>query len=240
MKLTTLLRGSALVFLLIALLCPVMAKADVLYQFNAPFTGDPDPTTNSGPWIDASFLDVTPGEVLLTVTNVNLLSSEFVQGNGMGSSGGLFFNLNTNDSPIALNFSIVSSNGDFGPMVSTGTNAFMADGDGKYDIQIDFSNHMFSADSSITFEITGIANLTSADFEYLSDPAGGQGPFYAAAKVQGIPGSVTSTFLEPGNPQVFSVPEPSPSIILFAGFGLFSVGRLWCRRIKAKAVIRRL
>lgn len=221
-----------LVLLLIALLCPAAGEASILYQFNTPFSGDPDPA-GTGPWIDATFVDVTPGTVLLTITNVNLTSGEFVQGNGNGASGGLFFNLNTNDNPTALDFTLVASNGNFGPIISTGENSFKADGDGYYDIQFDFSSQSFSTDASITYKITGISGLTAADFEYLSAPSGGLGPFYAAAKVQGIPGGGNSTFLEPGNgPQMISVPEPSPSIILLTGFGLFGVGGLWYRRPK--------
>lgn len=216
-----------------ALLCPFAAKASILYQFNTIFSGGPDPT-ETGPWIDASFIDVTPGTVLLTITNVNLSSTEFVQGNGNGSSGGLFFNLNTNDNPTALNFSLVSSNGNFGPMISTGVNQFMADGDGKYDIQFDFSSHAFSTDSSITYKLTGIAGLTAADFEYLSAPAGGSGPFYAAAKIQGLPGGGGSMFIEPGQgPQTIPVPEPSPSIVFLGGLGLFGMARLRLRRVQA-------
>lgn len=209
-----------------------MARASIIYQFNTPFSGDPDPSGN-GPWIDASFIDVTPGTVLLTITNVNLVAGEFIQGNGNGASGGLFFNLNPSDNATALDFTLVSSNGNFGPIISTGVNAFKADGDGDYDIQFDFSTQSFSTDSSLTYKITGISGLTAADFEYLSSPDGGQGPFYAAAKVQGIPGGGNSTFLEPGNgPQIIPVPEPSPSIILLTGFGLFGLGQLWYSRAK--------
>lgn len=222
-----------LILLTMALLCPSAANASILYQFNTIFSGGPDPT-ETGPWIDASFVDVTPGTVLLTITNVNLSSTEFVQGNGSGSSGGLFFNLNTNDNPTALNFTLVSSNGNFGPIISTGLNAFKADGDGFYDIQFDFSSHAFSTDSSITYEITGIAGLTAVDFEYLSSPAGGSGPFYAAAKVQGLPGGGGSMFLEPSfGPQTIPVPEPSPSVILLGGLSLFGVTRFWLSRAKA-------
>src|SRR5579863_756627 len=143
----------------VALVCPIAANASIIYQFNTPFPTDPTPSGN-GPWIDASFTDVTPGTVLLTITNVNITTSEFLKGNGNGASGGLYFNLNPNDNPTALNFALVSSNGNFGPIISTGENQFKADGDGYYDIQFDFSGN-FSTDASLTYRITGISGLTS-------------------------------------------------------------------------------
>lgn len=220
---------------ILALLCPVVTKANILYEFDTPFPGDPSPA-GTGPWIDASFVNVAPGAVLLTITNVNLTSSEFVMGNGNGANGGLFFNLNPNDNPSALDFTLVSSNGNFGPIISTGENDFKADGDGYYDVQFDFSGD-FSTEAEIAYLITGITNLTAADFAYQSFEAnnGESGPFYAAAKVQGIPGGGNSTFLEPGKgPITTPVPEPSPSILLAGGFSLFGVARLWLRRAQAK------
>lgn len=220
-----------LVMVLTLLLGSLAANASIEYQFNTPFTGDPKPTSGNGPWIDAYFIDVTPGEVLLTVTNVNLTTGEFLQGNGNGASGGLFFNINPSDTVTNLHFTLVSETANFGPIISTGEDAFKADGDGDYDVQFDFSNQTFSVDSSFTYEITGISGLTAADFGYLSTPDGGQGPFYAAAKIQGLANG-NSTFLEPGGgPQTLVVPEPTSLALLASGIGLLSIRILRLRRL---------
>lgn len=224
-------RFRGLTVALIILAGSLAANASIEYQLNTPFGTDPAPNTGNGPWIDASFIDVTPGEVLLTVINVNLLPGEFVQGNGNGASGGLYFNLNPGDNPADLKFTPVSSTGNFGPVISTGEDKFKADGDGYYDIQFDFSQQTFSVDSSFTYEITGISTLTAADFEYESAPGGGLGPFYAAAKIQGLPGG-SSTYIEPsGGYEIIPVPEPGSLVLLAGGIGVLCARSTRVRRV---------
>jgi hypothetical protein len=219
----------SLIVVLMILAGSLAANASIEYQFNTPFSGDPNPA-GTGPWIDAYFIDVTPGEVLLTVTNVNLTAGEFIQGNGSGASGGLYFNINPNDTVTDLHFTLVSETANFGTIISTGEDAFKADGDGEYDVQFDFADQTFSVDSSFTYEITGISSLTAADFAYLSTPAGGQGPFYAAAKIQGLANG-NSTFLEPGGgPETVVTPEPTSLVLLAAGTGLFFARTIRARR----------
>lgn len=221
-----------LIFSSVFLFCIMTANASIEYQFNTPFTGDPDPAGN-GPWIDSYFIDVAPGKVLLTVTNVNLTTGEFIQGNGSGASGGLYFDINPNDTVTDLHFTLVSETANFGTIISTGEDAFKADGDGEYDIQFDFADQTFSVDSSFTYEITGISSLTAADFAYLSTPAGGQGPFYAAAKIQGLANG-NSTYLEPsGGPENLVVPEPTPLVLLASGVALFFAQTSRSRRRQA-------
>lgn len=204
------------------------AATSILYQFNTPFPSDPNPA-GSAPWVTAVFQDVSPGTVALTITAVNFTAGEFIAGNGNGASGGMFFNLNPSDNPTALMFTEQSSKGNFGTAkVSTGENSFKAGGDGKYDIQIDFSG-MFSANDSITFLITGVAGLNGSDFSYLSQPAGGSGPFYAAAHIQGLANG-DSTWIEPGAGPL-PVPEPSTWSLLAASIGVWGFWR-WHQRTK--------
>lgn len=180
----------------------------ILLQLNTPFPSDPSPS-GSAPWVDAIFQTTNNG-VLLTITNVDITSGEFLQGNGNGANGGLYFNLNTNLNPNALAFTLVSSNGSFGPIISLGVNQFKSDGDGYYDIQFDFSTHLFSTDSSISYLITltNNASLTANDFAYLSSEGGGEGIYYAAAHVQGL--SVGgSTWI--GSTTVYALPVPEPT-----------------------------
>jgi hypothetical protein len=213
-------------------LLPTKANASgILYQFDTPFPSDASPA-GSSPWIDASFQDVGGG-VLLTVNNVGLTSSEFLQGNGSGANGGIFFNLNPNDNPTSLTFSLVSQSANFGTYINTGENAFKADGDGKYDIVFDFSTHSFAGGASFSYLISGIAGLTASDFAYLSAPAGGSGPFYAAAHVMGLPPNASnSTWIEPGSGalQLNPVPEPSSFALIAGSFGVWAVARRWHKR----------
>lgn len=203
----------------------------ILYQFDTPFPSDPNPD-GSSPWINASFQDVSGG-VLLTVSNVGLTSSEFLQGNGSGANGGIFFNLNPNDDPNSLTFTLESQSANFGTSISTGENAFKADGDGKYDIVFDFSSHLFAGGASFSYLISGVSGLNSSDFAYMSAPAGGSGPFYAAAHVMGLsPNGSNSTWIEPGSGpmQLTPAPEPSSIALIAASFGIWGAVRQWHKR----------
>src|SRR5215469_8457164 len=187
MKFSKILLGVVVAGVTVAgFLLPTKTNASgILYQFDTPFPADASPD-GSSPWLDASLQDV-PGGVLLTVNNRGLTSSEFLQGNGSGANGGIFFNLNPNDDPTSLAFSLVSQSANFGTYINTGENAFKADGDGKYDIVFDFTTHSFAGGASFSYLISGIAGLSASDFAYLSAPAGGSGPFYAAAHIMGLP-----------------------------------------------------
>lgn len=214
-------------------LLPVKTNASgIFYQFDTPFPADASPA-GSSPWIDASFQDVNGG-VLLTVNNVGLTSDEFLQGNGSGANGGIFFNLNPNDDPTSLTFTLQSQSADFGTYINTGENAFKADGDGKYDIVIDFTTHLFAGGASFSYLISGISNLSANDFAYMSAPAGGSGPFYAAAHVMGLPPNASnSTWIEPGNGPTGllpAVPEPSSFALIAGFFGLWGAARHWHKR----------
>lgn len=208
------------------LLCPGRINASgILFQFDTAFPSDPNPA-GTGPWIDAYFQDVSSGTVLLTITNVQLAAGEFVGGAGNGANGGVFFNLNPSLNATNLIFTPNGSSGSFtAPTIATGTDGFQADGDGKYDIQFDFAtanSGRFTGGDSVTYTITGISTLTAADFAYLSAPAGGSGPFYAAAHVQGLSGG-NSTWIEPYQVTVIPVPEPAPVALLAMSIGLWGV-----------------
>lgn len=211
------------------------ANASIEYQFNSTYSGTPP--TGTGPWIDAFFIDGAPGSdtVFLTVTNVNFVSGEFVQGQGNGAaSGGLFFNLDTNLDVSNLGFTLVSETKDFGTSIMTSENVvpksgYKADGDGYYNFTFAFSNMTFSVDSSFTYELTLTnGDLTAADFEQLSTPGPGdtEGPFYAAGHIMGIGnGGGGSGWIEPGNGYTtFTVPEPAPTALVATGLA-FLVGR---------------
>lgn len=204
-------------------LCALSAQAASLeFDFNTTFSGTaPD---GPAPWVSALFQDEGPGTVRLTISNLNVGATEKITE--------LYLNLNPIYSAPNLHFNFLGgSTGVTAPMPSLGTDAFKADGDGKYDILFQFGltpNVALTTGDYLSYDITGIPNLTATDFAFLSLPAGGHGPFYSAIHVQGITASGTtddttySGWVAPN--EITTVPEPSAAAIggMLAGLGLLS------------------
>jgi hypothetical protein len=125
--------------------------------------------------------------------------------------------------------------------ISTGVDAFKADGDGLYDILIDIKSGppavRLTAGETAVWDLSGIAGLDALDFDFLSAPDGGHGPFKAAAHVQGIgPQNADSGWVAPETttttttvtptttitPTTGGVPEPSMLLLLGSGLALAS------------------
>jgi hypothetical protein len=181
------------------------------------FSGTTAPA-GSTPWLNATFDDGgAAGTVTLTLSATNLTGGEFV--------GDWYFNLDPALDSSSLLFSAPTKVGSFGdPGIGKATDAYQADGDGKYDIEFAFAmggaGVRFGAGESATYTITGISTLTANSFKFLSSPAGGHGPYYTAAHVQGIAieGGTTSAWV--------TVPEPSSFVLAVAGIlGLAFMGR---------------
>src|SRR6185503_10467667 len=87
--------------------------------------------------------------------------------------------------------------------ITEGVNAFKADGDGKYDVLFQFSTtpgDSFTGGEQISYLITGITGLDAMDFyRFLSLPAGGHGPFFAAGHVQAISYGEGSGWIAPSD-----------------------------------------
>ena len=83
--------------------------------------------------------------------------------------------------PTLLSFGTPTSTGSFGtnPVVSTGANAFDADGGGSYDIKFQFDiappPDRFNLTDTITYHVTGITGLDANDFNFVAAPHGGNG-----------------------------------------------------------------
>jgi hypothetical protein len=116
------------------------------------------------------------------------------------------------------------------PRVRVRTDKFKAEGAGGYDIRFSFANggraaDRFTAGEYVTYQITGIQDLSAWDFAYLAAPCGATGPFYAAACVRRIGSCLASDWLSSTDPQaVYGVPEPGPVWLLGLGACFWAAG----------------
>ncbi|UCD28164.1 MAG: hypothetical protein JSV03_13880, partial [Planctomycetota bacterium] len=132
---------ACLVFTSTSLLIPSSAKAVLIsYELSMEFSGATAPK-GSIPWLIATFDDQnTPGSVLLTLEATSLCEPV----NGVDGSEFVFewlFNFDPDPAmdPSALVFTQIGKTGEFtDPTVNIGQDAFRADGDGYFDIQVDF------------------------------------------------------------------------------------------------------
>jgi len=185
--------------------------ASYLSQLNTTFSGTAP--AGPGPYVNELFTDVSPGTVSVTFSNVGLTGTEFISG--------LYINLNTNMDATQLNLQLIGETAGLGPVtISLGRDAFKADGDGKYDLLFSFTTDTtgrFAQSDWISYKITGIPTLTAADFNYLSAPAGGVGPFISAAHVQSIGSNGDSGWIRPTDYSIVIAPEPASGAVLALG-----------------------
>ena len=217
--------ASGIVVVLAGWFSPIESNGTgIIYQFDTPFPTDPSPAAPT-PWITADFENVSGG-VNLTISAVGLTGSEF--------SSEIYFNLDPGLSldQSSLVFNETASSGSFStPTISQGAgdNNYKADGDGKYDFRFNFgtsSGTTFGAGDSITYFISGIPGLMASSFSFQSAPAGGSGPFFAAAHIQALAGGL-STWIEPGGgPMITPIPEPAPMAFLGVSAMLLAAFRL--------------
>ncbi len=197
-----------------------------LYHFGTVFSGSAPAAP--APWVDALYQDVTPGTVRLTLSNVGLTGSENVFGT--------YLNLDPSLNPTSLTFANVGGSGGFDlPTISTGVDAYKADGDGYFDIKLVFNNDglsdasRFTAGEYVIYDISGISGLSAANFAFLSAPDGAPGVFYGAAHIQRVPGDASGWV---GSP----VPEPSAQFLFLLAASLWFGLRLSRRGASAGRV----
>ncbi|MBN2272676.1 MAG: PEP-CTERM sorting domain-containing protein [Sedimentisphaerales bacterium] len=159
-------------------------SATLSYNLEMEFSGA-TPPAGATPWLNATFDDGgTAGSVTLTLTATNLILDEFV--------GAWMFNLDPILDPNQLVFSLPTKTGSFdAPVISTSVDAYKADGDGYFDIQLDFAtgggaSARFGLGEAAQYSITGIGSLTADSFGFLSAIGSGKDPLPTAAHIQSI------------------------------------------------------
>jgi hypothetical protein len=216
-------------------------SATIVFNYNQEYSGGQAPA-GSAPWM-VSTLSTSPttytigsttyNAVRLTIDLSNLQSGAFISETD--------FNIDPTLNPANLSFSFVSGNSHANVAPSLATNSFKADGDGYYDISFGFptsSGNTFGSGTLATFDImaTNAATagaLTPESFAFLSQPAGGHGPFYAAAHVQnttgacGTSGCTGSGWIAPSG---YVVPLPAAAWLF--GSGLLGLGVIARRKKK--------
>jgi hypothetical protein len=182
--------------------------ATVTFSLGIEYSGGTEPE-GTPPWLTATFDDGgSPGSVDLTLETTNLTDAEFVFE--------WSFNFDPSLDPTALAFSEPVKTGAFtNPKINLGVDAFQADGDGSFDIQVEFDNSdgapsRFGVGDAVEYTIWGPLTLTASWFDFPSATGGGQGMFPTAAHVGAIgPSNSGSGWI--------SVPEPATLAALAAG-----------------------
>ena len=171
----------------------------------------------SAPWVTATYTDVAGGVQL------------DIQATGLSTPEGLhsvYFNLDPALSPTSVSFT--HTGGELAT-VGRGTNAYKADGDGRYDFLLDFGTggSAMQGGEFSRYRLSGPATLTVASFNFLSQPSGGHGPFLAAAHVQGTgAGGLDSGWVSAsvtGGGPVSQVPLPPALGLLGSALGVMLV-----------------
>src|SRR5688572_6828998 len=184
----------------------------ITYNLDTEFSGADVPS--GAPTVQLNDFGLT-GSVLMTITT-NLSGSEFIPQ--------VYLNYVADATTLTLAY----QSGDQAISISKGSNAFKADGDGYFDLLLDFKTSgppstRFGAGDTSVYLITALG-LTAGDFNASSAPGGGNGTYWAAAKVQGIGANGEGSGWVgdgngPGTPGPGNI-VPEPSSLALLGLGL--------------------
>jgi hypothetical protein len=197
-------------------------SAQIQLDLDILFDGTNTPPANlDTPWLTATFEDAGLNQVTFTIeASGNLTGTENLKQ--------FYFNFDDALDLNAIGFTHLSSDGAFDlPAWTFAENNLKADGDGKYDVRLDFTtgstgSQTFNRLESVSYLLTytGTESIGATSFEFFSQPAGGKGPFLVAAHVQNTTGG-GSAWLAADHITTTPIPEPaSIALVYLAGAGL--------------------
>lgn len=196
-------------------LVPSAQAASISFDLDFEFSGGTDPA-GPGPWLNVTFDDSFGGTdtVRLTIDAAGLTGDESV--------AQIYLNFDPLLDPTQITFTAVDTFDSTPNSIDTGVNAYMADGDGNFDILFDMppppgnDAARLTAGESIVYDLTYISPISAASFDYSSVGGGGNGSYQAAAHIQRIGQNGDSGWIGP-------VPEPSTGLLV--GVGLLVAAR---------------
>ncbi|MCH8269628.1 MAG: hypothetical protein IH985_00260 [Planctomycetes bacterium] len=193
-------------------------SAGPVFNLNIEFSGA-TPPAGAAPWMTVSFTQGTglnSAHVFMTIQNY-LVAAEFVDRVLINVDPANVPNPGAVANLPSYETGTEADDGVFGkasnPLMDT---FYKADGDGFFDYRFNWSANTFGGVQSVVYKFTG---MTASWFNFVSEPGGGQGRYFAVAKVQGIGAGGDSGWIG-------YIPLPSAAGMAFMGLlGLGCVRR---------------
>ncbi len=199
------------------------SAATISFGLDTEFSGGTAPVSATTPWVtivlDDSFGDANT--VRMTVSATNLTG-----GNGGENINSFLLNFDPLLDASLLSFSVVDNSASVPNAITGANNAFMADGDGFFDIEFDMppppgaSSARFTGGETIIYDLIYISPISASSFDFFSVMGGGAGVFLSAAHIQRINGNESGW--------IGVIPEPSTAVLL--ALGMMGLG--WRRQVR--------